>query len=209
MSSAQDRLREARDLVATDPERAKQQLLELASTDPGLVWSEANVDLAALEFGYGNIEAAEAHASAVLKSTPEKVTRRARAIAGVLLCEAVNARGGSCDLELLRDSINACSSAGEHTYAGAGYRMLSYIEATHGNRPEARRLIERAVEEYRQARYLTGAAAAVLRLAQLMRDDGEADAARSAVDAMLKELEAEPLRGTSARLLEQKLRQLL
>src|SRR5277367_6634755 len=88
MPTPDEMLAEAKAIYASDPDRALELRRRVANTEPGPAWLEANAVLAWHELGAANYAAAADHALNVLNASTDLGQRSARAVAGVILCNA-------------------------------------------------------------------------------------------------------------------------
>jgi hypothetical protein len=203
----EDLLAAARELLAgINPSDAKPLLHQITAAARSSAWSEAHVELSLHHFCLGETELSIAHANEVLQGPPELVTDRARAIAGVMSCNARDMADQELDDELLQRSAEACLNIGEHQYAAIGFEILGYRK-TSTDRPGARRLLDRAAHLFDSAGSTRAAARVLVRLAWLSLEEDGLDEARAYRDRTVTQL-AKLLPGYAGPALERELREL-
>lgn len=207
--TSEEQLARARALHAEAPAEARRLRQEVASGDIGLAWSNARIDLASESQTQGNAAAVIEQAEPVLKAPPALVDPAARAVAGILVCDAREILELEIDEGLLESSIAAATATGQHLYAGAGLsqhaRLLLF---EHGDRVASKRRFAEAVAEYDRTASMFGGPGVLLRLATIEAEDGERDLALSHIAGGLERLARYPLAGTSGRILREKLERL-
>ncbi|MEO8453500.1 MAG: hypothetical protein ABI647_27195 [Gemmatimonadota bacterium] len=205
----EQKLARARAIHAEDPTEARRLRHEVAAGDVGVPWSNARVDLASELQLQANSAGVIELAEPVLAAPVELVDPAARAVAGVLVCDAREILDLEIDEALLESSVTAASAAGQHYYAGAGLaqhaRLLLF---DHKDRVASKRRFAEAVAEYDRTESMFGGPGALLRLATLEAEDGERDLALAHIAGALERLARYPLAGTSGRILREKLERL-
>jgi hypothetical protein len=204
-ASPEQLLADARAVFADDPDRSNELRREVIETGVSPAWSVAHMDLATQDYGQGDYKAAVDHAAAVLSARADLVDPAARAVAGIILCDAREALDQSVDETVLQESIQSSESTGHPYYAGSGLGQLARLRLRTGDRAAAKAALERSVVLFDQAGSMTGGPGALLRLANLEIEDKRPEHARNYLDQGIAYLKRFPLGGRSVRSLEQKL----
>lgn len=199
-------LERAREVYATDPELAFELRRQVANSSPSLAWSQARIDLAAHEAGNCEYERVLGYAQPVLDASIESVEAAARAVAGILVCDANEALGKDVDARLLEASIEAATRTAQHYYAGIGFKQRARaLLKDPATRAQAIATYEHAVSSFDASQSMFAAPGLLLELAKLKSADGDVEAARADIERGLERLARHPFGGTSARVLREKL----
>lgn len=209
MIAPEQMLKEARAIAHTDPERAASLWRTLTGLDVSPVWSDAHIDLAVRELELGNNAECGEHARAVLAAPQDRIDPDAAAVAGVLIADVQLFSGQPVDEGLLSTSIEACRSRSLSRWVAFGHDVQARVSLQRGDDATA-------IAAWREVLRLAYAVANLesvghksLQLAKVLLRTGDIVTAREVVNRALAALEADQLRGPSARLHETKLRQLL
>src|SRR5690606_32228189 len=195
----------ARKLLADSyPQDAIPLLHQIVALARSSAWSEAHVELSIHHFCMGESEHSAEHAAQVLQGPQELVSDSARAVAGVVLCNARDMLDQPIDERLLLESAEACVRANEFYQAAIGFGLLGECRASL-DREEARGLLERAVRLYDDAGSMVGGPGKLRSLARLALEEGNLQEARAYLDRGLGHLAKFPLGGRVVRHLEQQL----
>jgi len=188
------------------PEDAVPMLRQIIALARSPAWSEAHVELSVHHFSRGEYELSAEHAGNVLQGRQELVSDRARAIAGIMFCEARCSSDQDVDDDLLWRSAEACLNVQEPRYAAIGFEALGHEKTTVDPRG-AREYLERAFQLFVDSGDRRAPIRVLMNLARFSLDQGNLDEALVYRDrAMALVAEFPPHR--VGRLLEQQLQKL-
>jgi hypothetical protein len=205
MTTQERLLAEAREIYASDPDRALELRRQVAAGDVSGAWSQALVDLAAHEHGQGNFEATAEHALKVLGAPAPSIDAGARAVAGILLASAHDALDREIDEAQLAASIEGALEAGHPYWAASGLTQLARLHRVRGERDASKRAWGRAADSFAGTDSMLGVPSALLHLATMEHEDGDDASARAHVERALAHLASFPHGGRSVHLLREKL----
>ncbi|MEO8841921.1 MAG: hypothetical protein ABI591_09710 [Kofleriaceae bacterium] len=202
----EQKLIRARELFRTDTDGAIKLYRDLVRTLPvGDVWATAHIDLASYDFGVGDYESAAQLTRDVLDAGAGRIDKDGLALAGILLCSAMEELERAIDEVLLRRCVEDALLTGHPREAAAGMNVLARCLLVRNESQEARFLMERSVDLYDQSGSITGGPGTLQRLAKLDIKSGKLDDARRHFERALAYLKGFPDGGMFARDLEKKI----
>lgn len=163
-------------LAGPSPQDAIPLLHRIIGIARSPAWSEAHVELSVHHYCLGEYELSAAHAAEVLRGPQELVSDRARAIAGVMSCDARDSSGQDFDDELLLRSAEACLEVQERRYAAIAFEILGHRESA-TDRRRARTYLARAARLYEDSGSMIGPAQVLISLARLSLAEGDLEEA--------------------------------